>query len=424
MFKLQQLPQELPIEFDGHIHFTWLGAKTKVEIENPHRQAFLELRLGYPDSDPDKLLHLSGCCLANGQVSLPIIKGWHSYFVPIAKPSTYRLTITIDTSLIVPGEQRFLGVMLSYLAVTDDPKRAASNEDIMARLTKSIRTRQNNAAADHWPEQLSQSILESEDDFYTHHTPPVRNFVDLDHPVKKYTSVFTRHRWFSQRIPSKSLLLDVGSGLGSFYYLQQKGVTLVGVDLSLTNCRQSLAKGYLACPQANATALPFTDAVFDRIISSDVLGHIRPEDKPALIDEFHRVLKPNGRCLQVIETHDLDPSQIDPDDYAQMVLPDGHLGLVSRQENELLFSRRFTILESFLVGNVCRTVEQLIRSHDLYGANLPGQVLEFIINANKREREFFDLGAGWTFHNLLQEKYDSKAPGGLLFLYAQKKKHA
>ena len=50
------------------------------------------------------------------------------------------------------------------------------------------------------------------------------------------------------------------------------------------------------------SALPFADESFDYVVSADVIGHIRHEDKDRLFAEMHRVLKKGGKAIHVIET--------------------------------------------------------------------------------------------------------------------------
>lgn len=422
MFVLQKLDNDWPREYDENVHFTWIGQKTELQIDDPGKEAFLELRLGYPQFNPQKTLTVRGRCVPNGSIVMPITKGWHSYFVPLLSRGKHTITLLIDEPLSVPGDDRFLGVMLSYAAVTDNAKRIEEIEEVRAQIRQAAMAGQDSPDLSRWLEQVQQNILSDEQDFYTKRAPPAPRAEDLSHPVRQYSGAAFRERWISQHVCTGSVLLDVGCGMGGFSHLRRKQVSVIGLDLSLANCKKSLAKNYTACVNASASDLPFQDAVFDYVISADVLGHIRPEDKSRVVDEFHRVLKNGGQCLHVIETDRFDPAQMAPTDYAQMVLPDGHIGLLNRPDNEKLFAHKFEIVDSFLLGSVVLSADLLIRGHDFYGANLPGDVLEFLLNANPREKEFFNLAAGWTLWKLIRERYDSKAPGGLLFLHARKGK--
>jgi len=100
-------------------------------------------------------------------------------------------------------------------------------------------------------------------------------------------------------------ILDVGCGEGRHTILayMSADVTAVGVDLSekdLAIARERFepfdekdndAK-QLTFQVANALALPFEDASFDKVICSEVLEHI--PDYKGVLAEINRVLKPDG----------------------------------------------------------------------------------------------------------------------------------
>lgn len=101
-------------------------------------------------------------------------------------------------------------------------------------------------------------------------------------------------------------LLDLGCGFGRHTFEALKmGARVVAADLAteeLGSVRDLMgamaAEGEVAtggaggASCANALALPFPDATFDRVIASEVMEHI-PDDTAAL-DELVRVLRPGG----------------------------------------------------------------------------------------------------------------------------------
>lgn len=95
------------------------------------------------------------------------------------------------------------------------------------------------------------------------------------------------------------LILDLGCGGGRHYFCDYG--TVIGVDpvLELLPLAQKL---YAEVYHAGGYQLPFADNSFDYVVSSDVLGHIPFDKKDALFAEMHRVLKPGGRAVHVIET--------------------------------------------------------------------------------------------------------------------------
>jgi SAM-dependent methyltransferase len=93
-------------------------------------------------------------------------------------------------------------------------------------------------------------------------------------------------------------VLDLGCGSGTRFFASL-GPT-VGVDVSQASLRE--ARGlYAATARADALSLPFADESFDAVVSADLVGHIPVVDKPRLIAEIRRVLRPGGRTFHVVE---------------------------------------------------------------------------------------------------------------------------
>lgn len=93
-------------------------------------------------------------------------------------------------------------------------------------------------------------------------------------------------------------VLDLGCGGGTRFFAGL-GRT-VGVDVSQASLREARAL-YAAVARADALTLPFADESFDAVLSADLVGHIPPADKPRLIGEIRRVLRPGGRTFHVVE---------------------------------------------------------------------------------------------------------------------------
>ncbi len=102
------------------------------------------------------------------------------------------------------------------------------------------------------------------------------------------------------------LVLDAGAGFGRHAFgLAKHGCEVVALDYAADEVRTTratfaamLESGEITAGQfagglrGDATALPFADATFDRVITSEVLEHI-PDDVGA-IAELVRVLRPGG----------------------------------------------------------------------------------------------------------------------------------
>lgn len=136
-------------------------------------------------------------------------------------------------------------------------------------------------------------------------------------------------------------VLDLGCGGG--WRLYKRVGPVVGVDVS----RGSLAVAgtlYDAVVQARLEALPFAPASFDFVVSSDVLGHVEPAEKDAVLAEIRRVLRPGGRTLHYVETEGQDPlmrwARRRPDLYERhVVLPEGHIGMETASATLARFRR-------------------------------------------------------------------------------------
>jgi SAM-dependent methyltransferase len=95
--------------------------------------------------------------------------------------------------------------------------------------------------------------------------------------------------------PAGSTLIEIGCGNGSRYFAQR--YRAIGLDLS----RRTLARVadlYATCLQADFTrGIPLPDASVDAVVSKFVWEHILPEDKPGVLAELRRVLRPGGKLV-------------------------------------------------------------------------------------------------------------------------------
>ena len=87
-------------------------------------------------------------------------------------------------------------------------------------------------------------------------------------------------------------VLDVGCGSSRILGLLPEGS--VGLDILMPKLRYS-RRFALPLVQASGFQLPFPDASFSCVLSSQAIGHV-PKDFP-MIDELCRVLKPGGRLV-------------------------------------------------------------------------------------------------------------------------------
>ena len=104
------------------------------------------------------------------------------------------------------------------------------------------------------------------------------------------------------RISKEDFVLDVGCGTGrcTIAVKFEIGAKIIGVDMSIQRLKilRSLSKAKVAVVLADATALPFRNKVFEKIISNEVWIHIPTSNRRKnYISEMARVIKPNGHLF-------------------------------------------------------------------------------------------------------------------------------
>ena len=108
--------------------------------------------------------------------------------------------------------------------------------------------------------------------------------------------------------------LDAGAGFGRHAYeAARRGATVFALDWAadevqgtratfgaMIEAREIPAGNFGGVLRGDATRLPFPDATFDRVVTSEVLEHI--QNDVAAIAELHRVLKPGGTLAVTVPT--------------------------------------------------------------------------------------------------------------------------
>jgi SAM-dependent methyltransferase len=140
-------------------------------------------------------------------------------------------------------------------------------------------------------------------------------------------------------------VLDVGSGFGRHVYeCARRGAHVVALDYAadeVVETRNTLAAmvevgeitadKLIGVLRADARRLPFPDATFDVVITSEVLEHI--QDDVAAISEMVRVLKPGGRFAATVPAW--MPEVVNwklSDEYHAPKSVGGHVRIYSRTE--------------------------------------------------------------------------------------------
>lgn len=94
-------------------------------------------------------------------------------------------------------------------------------------------------------------------------------------------------------------ILDAGCGQGAPVLRQlSTTATAIGVDFSREQLCLAAKNAAGASPiQGDMTSLPICDGVFDAVTAYHSLIHVPIDDHRTVIDEFARVLQPDGRLL-------------------------------------------------------------------------------------------------------------------------------
>jgi SAM-dependent methyltransferase len=146
-------------------------------------------------------------------------------------------------------------------------------------------------------------------------------------------------------ITSDTLFLDAGAGFGRHAYeAARRGATVVALDYGhdeVTATRNTFAAMAMAgeidssrfggAIRGDATGLPFADASFDCVVTSEVLEHI--DNDVAALSELARVLKPGGTFAATVPSW--FPEKINwmlSDEYHAPFVVGGHVRIYTAEE--------------------------------------------------------------------------------------------
>lgn len=143
-----------------------------------------------------------------------------------------------------------------------------------------------------------------------HYIPPLRYhwLTRLYDPIVRLTTrENTFRRALLQQVAPRphDRVLDLGCGTATLTIaLARKyplaAVTGLDADLRALVIAQDKARragALLNFEQGFSSRLPFSDAYFDRVVSSLFFHHLAPKEKSATLVEVRRVLRPGGDCI-------------------------------------------------------------------------------------------------------------------------------
>lgn len=123
-------------------------------------------------------------------------------------------------------------------------------------------------------------------------------------PFTRLLGVGGLHRQLVDRagIEPGQRVLEIGCGTGNLLLLVARrypAADVVGLDPdpdAVARTRRKAARDGLAVrlDRGSAAELPYPDGSVDRVLSSLMLHHVDPAEKPRVLREVHRVLRPGG----------------------------------------------------------------------------------------------------------------------------------
>ncbi len=115
--------------------------------------------------------------------------------------------------------------------------------------------------------------------------------------VGSFDLSYPRLRYFAERCPAGSKVLNIGVGSGYLEkMLADHGVEVYSLDPcgeSIERLKSELAIGDQA-RQGYGSSIPFDDGIFDKVVMTEVLEHIPSDSLTPTLSEVKRVLKPDG----------------------------------------------------------------------------------------------------------------------------------
>ena len=260
----------------------------------------------------------------------------------------------------------------------------------------------------------------------------------LSAPENHYDIEFDRARFLAEQVRGPAIL-DIGCGTAPFAGTVRAAANparLVGIDLD-PEC-VSIAKTVYdeAFRFELGQRLPFPDNTFDTVFSSDVFGHIEFRHKDFVVGELHRITKPGGRSVHIIECGHLDYHAMRPEDpndpLTTYVRLEGHIGVETAVALEKRWLQYFN---SVAVSNASMYPLAPIWTY-LADPNLPPAFRQMLIDFDPGQKKAVQIVLGYLVQKLRSDlalrapevlipdhtsQNPLQWPSGLAYLLAEKR---
>jgi len=185
-------------------------------------------------------------------------------------------------------------------------------------------------------------------------------------------------------------ILDVGCGDGSFSILLKEAShaqELYGIELCKENVEIANKRGVnVICLNINSEKFPFEDDFFDAVYAGEIIEHVFDPD--SLLDEVHRVLKPNGFFLlttpNIASLYNRIALIFGYQPFGMTVSLRYRIGHVF--DNLTIYEKPLSIEESHIRVFSCRTLKQLLSLHGFSVQHVTGAFMEL-----PNKKQYFSL---------------------------------
>ncbi|MEE9125810.1 MAG: class I SAM-dependent methyltransferase [Planctomycetota bacterium] len=220
--------------------------------------------------------------------------------------------------------------------------------------------------------------------------------LDLERSLDAFDIRRGKVLWIYHNIKAGSSVLDFGCGVGRLAVLTRKNCKLYGVETSPAAAQRAEQAGYAHVLVGHLEQLlkVWGGRRFDYVVSLDVLEHILPQKKDAVIAGLKQLLKPSGLMLHGLECG--------PGENGANGAGEGRPkrnGIETRNRVLRRFQRTFRYVEDDLRLCHTRPIAHLLRDREHLKDDY-GDLLSCLDTYDLRERRAFDTAMGVAFRSL------------------------